>query len=209
MLLIFFSTKAQTYEIRRVDDYKRNSASETIRYIGGIQSQMQSRYDSNYQKISNEINHIKQEINNLPFDYNIKKNILTRFINVCLKNVDNSGINMTSNSDVIKAINYMYSSVNSYINEEKTGKIGINFIQENEFFKITDIIYGGSAWRDSQLKIGDVILKVGKYGGNLINIRGMDIDEVVDLVKGEKGTKLKLLVQKSDGTIREIISIRE
>jgi hypothetical protein len=124
LLLISFSSKAQTYIIKRIDNQQTGinygttpSYGETIKYIGDIQSQMQSKYDSNYEKISNEINFIKQKINELPFDYNTKKKILTKFINVCLKNVDNSGIDLTSNTDTTKAINYMYSSVNRYIDE--------------------------------------------------------------------------------------------
>ena len=65
------------------------------------------------------------------------------------------------------------------------------------------------AWRDGQLDIGDIIIKIGTYGGNLISVRGMNYDQLVDLARGEKDTKLRLLVQKRDGTLRETITIRE
>jgi C-terminal processing protease CtpA/Prc len=216
LLLISFSSKAQTYIIKRIDNQQTGinygttpSYGETIKYIGDIQSQMQSKYDSNYEKISNEINFIKQKINELPFDYNTKKKILTKFINVCLKNVDNSGIDLTSNTDTTKAINYMYSSVNGYIDEETIGLIGIRFTKENEYFKIIEIIYGGSAWKDSQLNVGDIILKVGEYSDNLIDVTGMSLEEVVALVRGKKGTKAVLIIKKTDGTVSEIAITRE
>ena len=216
LFLISIRSVAQTYIVKRIDNQPRSinygttiPTTDLARYSGGIQSQMQSKYDSNYEKISNEINFIKQKINELPYDYNTKKKILTKFINVCLKNVDNSGIDLTSNTDTTKAINYMYSSVNGYIDEEKIGKVGVDFIKEKEYFKITDIRYGSSAWRDGQLDIGDIILKIGTYGGNLISVRGMNYDQLVDLARGEKDTKLRLLVQKRDGTLRETITIRE
>ncbi len=209
LLLISNNLFSQTYLIRRIDDYSPTSTVETARYIGSIQEKMQARYDANYKKITNEINHIKQKINDLPFDYNTRKNILTRFVHECLKNVDNSGINMTSNSDVTKAINYIYDCVNSYINDVGIGKIGIQIDEENESFIVYKITYGGSAWRDGQLKEGDIILKVGEYRGNLIDVRGMSSEEVADLVKGEKNTKVTLIVKKTDGTIREVTITRE
>lgn len=216
LFLITFGSVAQTYIVKRIDNQPRSinygttiPTTDLARYSGGIQSQMQSKYDINYEKISNEINFIKQKINELPFDYNTKKKILNKFINVCIKNVDNSGINLTSNTDTTKAIDYMYSSVNGYIDEEKIGKVGIDFIKENEYFKISDIRYGSSAWRGSQLDVGDIILKIGTYGGNMISVRGKNWDQLADLARGEKGTNLKLLVQKRDGTIRETITIRE
>lgn len=200
---------SQTYLIRRVDDYNSNSTIETARYVGNIQAKMQAKYDANHQKISNEINNIKQQINDLPFDYNTRKNISTRFTHECLKSIQNSGINMTSNSDVTNAINYMYNTVNNYIDEVRIGKIGIRFDEENNNFIITEIIYGSPAWRGNQLNVGDVILKVGEYGGNLINVRGMDFEEVYNLVTGEKDTKVTLVVKKSYGTISEISITRE
>ncbi len=211
-LLIISINKSfsQTYVIRRIDDYNPTSTVETARYIGSIQEKMQGRYDANYQKLTNEINHIKQKINDLPFDYNTRKNILSRFVYECLKNVDNSGINMTSNSDVTKAINYIYDSVNSYINDVRIGKIGIQIDKENGNFLIYKIIYGGSAWRDSQLKEGDIILKIGEYRGDLIDVRGISsFEEVADLIRGEKDTKVTLIVKKTDGTIREVTITRE
>lgn len=216
LFLISFRSIAQTYIVKRIDNQPRSinygttiPTTDLARYSGGIQSQMQSKYDSNYEKISNEINFIKQKINELPLEYNTKKKILNKFINVCIKNVDNSGINLTSNTDTTKAIDYMYSSVNGYIDEEKIGKVGINYIKENEYFKISDIRYGSSAWRGSQLDVGDIILKIGTYGGNMISVRGKNLDQLADLARGEKGTNLRLLVQKRDGTIRETITIRE
>ena len=177
---------SQTYEIRRVDDYNPTSTVETARYIGKIQGKMQAKYDVNYQKMTNKINHIKQKINDLPFDYNTRKNILSRFNYECLKNIENSGIDMTSNTDVIRAIDYMYNSVNSFINDVRIGKIGIQISIEGKFVKISEITHGGSAWKDNQLNVGDIILRVGEYGGNLIDVRGMSYDEVADLVRGEK-----------------------
>ncbi|MDO5616519.1 MAG: carboxy terminal-processing peptidase [Cruoricaptor ignavus] len=69
---------------------------------------------------------------------------------------------------------------------------------------------GAPAWKSKQLSEGDKILKVqSKPNEEPINVVGMLVDEAVRLIRGEKGTKVTLTVEKKDKTIKEVTMIRE
>ena len=70
---------------------------------------------------------------------------------------------------------------------------------------------GAPAWKSKQLSDGDRILKVrSKPGDEPVNVTGMLADEAVRLIRGEKGTKVTLTVEKkADKSIREVTMVRE
>lgn len=94
-----------------------------------------------------------------------------------------------------------------------TGKvIGIGaIIQEKKgYLYLGALTIGAPAWRSKQLSEGDKILKVrSKPNEDPVNVVGMLSDEAVRLIRGEKGTKVTLTVEKKDKTIKEVTMIRE
>ena len=94
-----------------------------------------------------------------------------------------------------------------------TGKvIGIGaIIQEKKgYLYLGALTIGAPAWKSKQLSEGDKILKVrSKPDEDPVNVVGMLSDEAVRLIRGEKGTKVTLTVEKKDKTIREVTMIRE
>ncbi len=73
-----------------------------------------------------------------------------------------------------------------------------------------ELTIGAPAWKSKQLTAGDKILKVrSKPSEDYVNVVGMLADEAVRLIRGEKGTPVTLVVQKKDGTIKEVTMIRE
>lgn len=90
--------------------------------------------------------------------------------------------------------------------------IGIGaIIQESKgYLKLGALTIGAPAWKSKQLDEGDKILKVRPLPNKeAINVVGMLSDEAVRLIRGEKGTKVTLTVEKKDKTIREVTMIRE
>lgn len=90
--------------------------------------------------------------------------------------------------------------------------IGIGaIIQEKKgYLYLGALTVGAPAWKSKQLDEGDKILKVrSKPSEEPINVVGMLVDEAVRLIRGEKGTKVTLTVEKKDKTIREVTMIRE
>ncbi|WP_121667042.1 carboxy terminal-processing peptidase [Mesonia aquimarina] len=88
--------------------------------------------------------------------------------------------------------------------------IGARLQKKMDNIKIVEIISGGPAWRGEELEVGDVIKKVKQEDEKeAVSIVGMPIDDAVDLIKGPKGTKVTLTVKKVDGTIEDIVIVRD
>ncbi len=82
--------------------------------------------------------------------------------------------------------------------------IGARLVADGEFTKVVAIIPGGPAYQGKQLEVDDLILAVKQEEGEPININGWRIDDVVQKIRGKKGTLVTLTTQKPDGNILEI-----
>jgi len=88
--------------------------------------------------------------------------------------------------------------------------IGARLQTDGDFTKIINIIPGGPAWKGKELEENDLILKVAQENSDeFVDLTGMRIDKVVTYIRGKKGTKVKLEVKKSDGTIKIIEITRD
>ena len=84
--------------------------------------------------------------------------------------------------------------------------IGARLIDVNGSCTIAELIPGGPAEKSQQLEPKDVILKVSKSDGTLVDISDMKLSEIVELIKGPKNSKVKLLIQpfKNPSTPKEV-----
>lgn len=88
--------------------------------------------------------------------------------------------------------------------------IGARLQTSGDFTKIVDIIPGGPAWKGKELQVDDIITKVRQDGEELpLDITGMRIDDVVQKIRGKKGTKVILTIKKADGSFKEIEIVRD
>lgn len=88
--------------------------------------------------------------------------------------------------------------------------IGATLQTVGEYTKVAGIVVGGPAWKAKELKENDIILKVAQGdSGEWKDVTGMQTDDVVQLIRGEKGTKVRLNIKKLDGTIQDISIIRD
>lgn len=88
--------------------------------------------------------------------------------------------------------------------------IGARLQKQRDNVKIVEVISGGPAWTNGELEVGDLIQKVKQEGEEEpVDIRGMRLDDAVDLIKGPKGTQVTLSVKKVDGSIQTIKIIRD
>ncbi len=93
-----------------------------------------------------------------------------------------------------------------------TGKlegIGAMLKDENGNVKVLSVVPGSAAWRQKQLQPGDMILKVGQADEEPVMISGMRVQDAVKLIRGKKGTEVRLTVKKPDGQIVVIPLIRD
>jgi carboxyl-terminal processing protease len=88
--------------------------------------------------------------------------------------------------------------------------IGARLQSDGDYTKVTDIIPGGPAWKGKELEVDDRITKVRQENEEeAVNILGMRIDDVVQKIRGEKGTTVILTVKKKDGTYQDISIVRD
>ena len=78
--------------------------------------------------------------------------------------------------------------------------IGAMLRSEDGFAKIESLVPGAPAQTDGRLKVGDKITAVAQGQSDYVDVREMRLDKVVELIRGKKGTRVRLLVIPSDAT---------
>jgi len=88
--------------------------------------------------------------------------------------------------------------------------IGAQLQEQDGNIKIVSLIPGGPAWKSGELMANDIIVKVGQGGKDeMVDISGFDVSDAVKLIRGSKGTEVKLTLKKSDGTYKTITLKRD
>ena len=93
-----------------------------------------------------------------------------------------------------------------------TGKlegIGATLTERDGYVKVERIVPGSASYKQGELKAGDLILKVGQVEEEPVDIVDMKLDDAIQLIRGKKGTEVRLTVKKPDGVIKVIPIIRE
>ncbi len=79
--------------------------------------------------------------------------------------------------------------------------IGAELRSEDGFTTVNKVVEGGAAAKDGRLKAGDRILAVGQETGEMVDIVEMKLNKVVRLIRGKRGTKVRLQVKKETGEV--------
>jgi len=88
--------------------------------------------------------------------------------------------------------------------------IGARLQKRMDYIKIVELISGGPAWRSNELEVEDVILKVKQEDEEFpVDIVGMRINDAIKYIKGPKGTKVTLTVKKVDGSVNDVVIVRD
>ncbi|QTF91554.1 carboxy terminal-processing peptidase [Halomonas sp. BM-2019] len=88
--------------------------------------------------------------------------------------------------------------------------IGALLQSDGEYVKVSSLVPGGPADRAGVLEPADRIIAVGQEEGEMVNVVGMRLDNVVDLIRGPKGSVVRLDVvpaQAVDMTRSRIVEI--
>ncbi|MEY2543465.1 MAG: carboxyl-terminal processing protease [Verrucomicrobiota bacterium] len=97
--------------------------------------------------------------------------------------------------------------------------IGAMLRTEDGYAKIESLVTGGPAQVDGRLKVGDRITAVGQAQNEFVDVRDMRLDKVVEMIRGKKGTKVRLLAipanasdpsqRKSVDLVRDEIKLKD
>lgn len=87
--------------------------------------------------------------------------------------------------------------------------IGARLQQKDGILKVSEIIVGSPSFKQGELKAGDEIHKVAQGLNEPVDITNMDMDDAIELIKGKKGTEVRLTVKKPDASFKVIPIIRD
>jgi carboxyl-terminal processing protease len=88
--------------------------------------------------------------------------------------------------------------------------IGASLQADDGYCKIRELVPGGPAARSKLLKVGDRIVAVAEADKETVDIVDMPLEEAVGLIRGAKGTVVRLTIipaNSTDGSVRRTISL--
>ncbi|WP_128546079.1 carboxy terminal-processing peptidase [Larkinella soli] len=113
--------------------------------------------------------------------------------------------------------NYMSPRSADRFNQEMSASlegIGALLGEDGDYIKVTDIVPGGPVFKSKLLNKGDKIVGVAQgESGHMTSIVGYQVDDAVKLIKGPKGTTVRLQIVPNDAIAgappKEIKLVRE
>ncbi|MDJ1504625.1 carboxy terminal-processing peptidase [Xanthocytophaga agilis] len=230
---------AAAYEIYQI--YK-NRALERDTYVAKILEKemdftVDEYYETNREKASwpkntDELNdlwrkNIKEQALRLKLN-NKKWDEISKVVGERYKNIDKI-ISQTTSEDVFEAyMNAFAENIDphtSYLSPARSANfkidmtrslegIGAQLREQNDYTTVTEVIPGGPAFKSKQVQKGDRIVAVAQGDdGKMVDVIGWRVDEVVKLIRGAKGTivRLQLLSSNADVTAppRELRLVRD
>ncbi|TYZ11970.1 tail-specific protease [Hymenobacter lutimineralis] len=93
-----------------------------------------------------------------------------------------------------------------------TGRLegtGAQLSEKDGQIVVAAIVPGSASYRQGELKVGDIIQRVGQGAAEPVAVEGLRMDKVVQLVRGPKGTEVRLTVKKPDASVKVISIIRD
>ena len=184
----------------------------------------ENRFDSEDQLVKYQINEAKSELISIL----LKENDLSKSKEKLLKRLANrkKTLNRISNDDIfsmyVNSFTSFYDPHTNYLTPKSQEDFEINMYLslegigailtiEDGITEIVRLIPGGPAEKSGLIKVSDKIVGVApKLTEEIQDVRDWRIDEVVDLIRGPKGTKVRLEVLSSsmeDDEIGKLIEI--
>lgn len=99
-----------------------------------------------------------------------------------------------------------------YFDEEMSGRfygIGASLQYDDGNIKVSSVLSGSPAWKSGEIQAGDLIVKVAQGKEEPVELTGFIVTDAVKLIRGKKGTEVKLTLKKQDGTIKVVSLVRD
>lgn len=87
--------------------------------------------------------------------------------------------------------------------------IGARLSATYESIKVEEVIPGSASWKQGDLEKEDEIIKVAQGSEEPVSVVGMRIRDAVRLIRGPKGSEVRLTVKKPNGRIMVVPIIRD
>lgn len=87
--------------------------------------------------------------------------------------------------------------------------IGATLREDDGFIKVVRVIPGSASARQGELDAEDIILAVAQGKDDPVDVTDTRLRDAVELIRGPKGTEVRLTVKKADGTRKVIAIVRD
>ncbi len=99
-----------------------------------------------------------------------------------------------------------------YFDEEMSGRfygIGASLREEEGNIKIASVLTGSPAWKSGEIQVGDFVVKVAQGKEEPVDLTGFMVTDAVKIIRGAKGTEVRLTLKKQDGSLKVVTLIRD
>ena len=99
-----------------------------------------------------------------------------------------------------------------YFDEQLSGRfsgIGASLIYDDGNIKINSVLTASPAWKSHQIEVGDIIMKVAQGNEPPVELTGYVVEDAVKIIRGKKGSEVKLTLKKKDGSLQTVSLIRD
>ncbi len=99
-----------------------------------------------------------------------------------------------------------------YFDEEMSGRfygIGASLQYDDGNIKVSSVLSGSPASKSGEIQPGDLIMKVAQGKEEPVDLTGYVVTDAVKVIRGKKGTEVRLTIKKTDGSIKVVTLIRD
>ncbi|TDH27371.1 tail-specific protease [Segetibacter sp. 3557_3] len=96
--------------------------------------------------------------------------------------------------------------------EQMSGRfygIGASLKEEEGGIKVATLLTGSPAWKSGEVQVGDIIMRVGQGKQEPVDLTGYAVEDAVKIIRGTKGTEVRLTLKKGDGSLKVVSLIRD
>ena len=108
--------------------------------------------------------------------------------------------------------NYLVPEEKEDFDIDMSGKLeGIGAIlrEDASYIKVERIVPGSASWKTKEVEAEDIILKVGQNNEEPVDVVDMSLRDAVKLIRGKKGSTVKLTIKKPSGAIKVVPIVRD
>ena len=125
---------------------------------------------------------------------------------------------LDADAEVINAVASVFDPHTDYLPPAEKANFDINMTgslegigavlrEKDHYIEVSELVPGGATWRQGHIAPGDLILSVQQSDAkDAVDTVDMRIDDVVKMIRGPKGTIVRLRIQKPTGS-QETVSI--
>ncbi len=99
-----------------------------------------------------------------------------------------------------------------YFDEQLSGSfygIGAQLTYDEGNIKIASVLPGGPAQKSEQVEVGDAVVRVAQGRDSAVDLTGYSVEDAVKIIRGKKGTEVRLTLRKKDGTLKTLSLVRD